>query len=102
MPPCEALKLVTRTSVSVIATAELLYSAELIYAVNFRQIPLLLVVSIWYLAVTSVLSVIQYYIERHFGRGSSHDAPMTLPQRLMMNLRHVRPPQRRDEGGAAA
>ena len=36
---------------------------------NFRQIPLLIVASIWYLVVTTVLSIGQHYIERYFGRG---------------------------------
>ena len=46
--------------------ADLLYSAQLIYSVNYKTIPLLIVASIWYLAVTSVLSIGQYYIERHY------------------------------------
>jgi polar amino acid transport system permease protein len=76
----------TSSLVSVIAYAELLYSVQLIYSVNFKQIPLLLVASIWYLIFTSMLSVGQYYIERHFGRGSSRDAPMTPLQRLRRSL----------------
>lgn len=55
--------------VSVIAVPELLYSAQLIYTRNFETIPLLMVVSIWYLAVTSVLTVGQMYIEKHFAKG---------------------------------
>lgn len=76
----------TSSLVSVIAYAELLYSVQLIYSVNFKQIPLLLVASIWYLIFTSILSVGQYYIERHFGRGSSRNAPMTPLQRLRRSL----------------
>jgi polar amino acid transport system permease protein len=76
----------TSSLVSVIAYAELLYSVQLIYSVNFKQIPLLLVASIWYLIFTSILSVGQYYIERHFGRGSSRNAAMTPLQRLRRNL----------------
>jgi polar amino acid transport system permease protein len=76
----------TSSLVSVIAYAELLYSVQLIYSVNFKQIPLLLVASIWYLIFTSLLSVGQYYIERHFGRGASRNAPMTPLQRLRRRL----------------
>src|SRR3954465_3989283 len=47
--------------VSVIAVAELLYSAQLIYSQNFQQIPLLIVVCIWYLAMTSLLSIGQFF-----------------------------------------
>jgi polar amino acid transport system permease protein len=56
--------------VSVISVAELLYSAQEIYSVNFQTIPLLITVSIWYLVVTSILTVVQTRIERYFGRGS--------------------------------
>lgn len=52
--------------VSVIAFTELLYSAQLIYSSNFLTIPLLLVASFWYLVCTSILTVGQHYLERHF------------------------------------
>ena len=55
--------------VSVMAIPELLYTVQSIYFVNYETIPLLIVASIWYLIVVSVLTVGQYYIERHFGRG---------------------------------
>ncbi|WP_256840070.1 amino acid ABC transporter permease [Ornithinimicrobium faecis] len=58
----------TSSLVAVLAYPELLYSAQLIYAVNYQTIPLLITASLWYLLITSVLSVGQYYLERHFGR----------------------------------
>ena len=76
----------TSSLVSVIAYKEVLYSVQLIYAVNFRQIPLLLVASIWYLVVTTVLSIGQYYVERRFGRGTARSQPPTPLQRLRRNL----------------
>jgi polar amino acid transport system permease protein len=103
IPPTgnETISMLKTTSlVSVIATQELLYSAQLIYAVNYRQIPLLIVVSLWYLTVTSVLSIGQHYIERRYGRGSSRQAPLTLWQRLRLNLRFIRPPRRQSETGS--
>jgi polar amino acid transport system permease protein len=72
--------------VSVIAVTELLYSVELIYARTFQQIPLLLAASIWYLIVTTVLSIGQYYIERYYGHGSAREVPETTLQRLRRNL----------------
>jgi len=72
--------------VSVIAYKELLYTVQLIYAVNYKQIPLLMVASIWYLIVTTLLSIGQYYIERYFGRGSSREMPGTPLQRIRGNL----------------
>jgi polar amino acid transport system permease protein len=76
----------TSSLVSVIAYAELLYSVQLIYAANYRQIPLLLVASIWYLILTTVLSIGQYYVERRFGRGTARELPPTPLQRLRRNL----------------
>jgi polar amino acid transport system permease protein len=82
----------TSSLVSVIAYTELLYAVQLIYAANYKQIPLLVVASIWYLIVTSVLSVGQYYLERHYGRGSTRELPPTPLQRLRRNLaiRHAK------------
>jgi polar amino acid transport system permease protein len=58
----------TTSLVSVIALQELLYSAQLIYTANFQTIPLLIVASLWYLVLTTILSTGQHYLERHFGK----------------------------------
>jgi polar amino acid transport system permease protein len=42
----------------------------------------LIVASIWYLALTSVLYIGQYYLERYYARGSSRELPPTPLQRL--------------------
>ena len=55
--------------VSVISVSELLFSAQVIYNQNLETIPLLIVVSIWYLVATTVMSIGQTFLERHFGRG---------------------------------
>jgi polar amino acid transport system permease protein len=89
IPPTgnETISMLKTTSlVSVIAYTELLYSVQLIYAVNYKQIPLLLVASMWYLIVTTVLSIGQYYLERHFGRGAARQLPATPLQRIRRNL----------------
>lgn len=72
----------TTSLVSVIALPELLYSAQLIYSTTFETIPLLIVASIWYLCITSVLSIAQYYIERRFSRGSVRNLPPTPIEKL--------------------
>jgi polar amino acid transport system permease protein len=61
----------TSSLASVITVTELLYAVQLIYSVNFKPIPLLIVASIWYLVCTSVLYVGQHYLERFYGRGYS-------------------------------
>ena len=70
--------------VSVIAVQDLLYSAQLIYNQNYQIIPLLLVATLWYIILTTVLSVGQYYVERHYARGQQP------PRR---GLRHAVPAQ---------
>jgi polar amino acid transport system permease protein len=56
--------------VSVIAVQDLLYSTQLIYNQNFLIMPLLLVATLWYIALTTLLSVGQFYVERYYARGS--------------------------------
>ena len=68
--------------VSVIALPELLYSAQLIYSQNFLTIPVLLAATIWYLIITTVLTAVQYYIERYYARGSTRNLPLTPWQRI--------------------
>ena len=80
----------TSSLASVLALPELLYASQLIYAVNYRTIQLLIVASIWYLIVTTVLSFGQYYVERYFGRGASRELPDTPLQRLRRSLFTVR------------
>jgi polar amino acid transport system permease protein len=86
LPPTgnETISMLKNTSlVSVVAYAELLYSVQEIYDVNFKTIPLLIVASIWYLAMTSVLYVGQYFIERRFGRGFSRAEQATMRGRWL-------------------
>ncbi len=69
IPPVgnEVVSMVKSTSlVSVIAMADLLYTAQLIYARTYETIPLLIVASLWYLFVVSVLSAGQHVLEQRF------------------------------------
>jgi polar amino acid transport system permease protein len=96
IPPTgnETISMLKTTSlVSVIAVKDLLYAGQLIYAVNYLQIPLLITVSIWYLAMTTVLSIGQYFLERRFGRGFRRNEPETWWQRAWRYAfpRHVKP-----------
>jgi len=99
IPPTgnETISMLKTTSlVSFIAVVDLLYAAQLIYSVNYKTIQLLIVASIWYLAVTSILSIGQYYLERYFGRGSIRETAPTLIHRIRAGFwpRHaeVEPP----------
>ena len=89
IPPTgnETISMLKTTSLaSVITVTELLYAAQLIYSVNFKPIPLLITVSIWYLVCTSVLYVGQFYLERYYGRGASRDLAPTAFQRWRTGL----------------
>ena len=74
VPPTgnEAINLMKATSlVTVIAVDDLLYSAQTIYARTFETIPLLIVVAFWYLAVVTIMSIGQHFLEAHFNRSDS-------------------------------
>ncbi len=76
----------TSSLVAFIALADLLYSATIIYARTYQTIQLLLVASIWYLVVTTVLSIGQYYVERHYARGTAQGEPYSLLSTWWMNV----------------
>ncbi|MDJ0339379.1 amino acid ABC transporter permease [Cryobacterium sp. PH31-O1] len=85
IPPMgnELISMLKNTSLlSVIAVLELYTQASMISAQNLKQVELLIVVSAWYLFMTSVLSIPQYYLERRFGRGTSRSLPPTPFQRV--------------------
>jgi polar amino acid transport system permease protein len=53
-------------------------------------IPLLLVATVWYVILTSLLSVVQYYVERRYARGSRRTMPLTPVQQLRLRLAGAR------------
>ncbi|MBK8082675.1 MAG: amino acid ABC transporter permease [Devosia sp.] len=52
-------------------TLDLMFATSAIANRLFLPVPLLMVAAAWYLFITSVLMVGQYFLERHYGRG--HD-----------------------------
>jgi polar amino acid transport system permease protein len=91
------LKTTSLVSVIALSPPELLYASQLIYSVNYRVIQLLLVACIWYLVLTTIATIGQYYVERHYARGASRELPDTPLQRLRVNLLSIR---REDSGQA--
>lgn len=74
IPPMgnEVLTMLKETSlVSVITGRDLMTATQQIYSQNYQVIPLLIVASLWYLFLTTVLSVPQRHLERRFGRGAT-------------------------------
>jgi polar amino acid transport system permease protein len=85
IPPTgnETISMLKNTAlVSAIAYLDLLYAAQLIYANNYQEIPLLVAASLWYLFLTSLMTIGQYYVERHYARGSARELPPTPIQRV--------------------
>jgi polar amino acid transport system permease protein len=92
IPPTgnEVISMLKTTSlVSVVGVIDLLGAATNIYSENYEIIPLLIVASLWYLLVTTVLSTGQFYLERRFARGALRSPPPTPIQRLRADLAGV-------------
>ncbi|WP_103504016.1 amino acid ABC transporter permease [Streptomyces sp. SM12] len=83
----------------------MLKTSSLAYAIQYNELflagrnissrtlavmEMLVVVSIWYLALTTIFSVGQYYLERHYARGSDHTPPPTPLQRVARQLTSFR------------
>ncbi len=60
----------TSSLASVVTYGELLRRSGDIYSTNLKVLPLLIVASTWYLVLTTVATIGQYYLERRFARGS--------------------------------
>ena len=78
----EIINLFKGTSiVSVVAISELFYQVQVIYGRNGRVVPLLMVATVWYLVLTTLLTIAQHAIERRFSRGVGRARPATLWQK---------------------
>jgi polar amino acid transport system permease protein len=72
VPPTgnEAISMLKNTSlVAAVPYLELTYTAQSIYATTYQIIPMLIMVCIWYLFLSSIMMIGQHYVERHFSRG---------------------------------
>jgi len=85
------LKTTSLVSVIALSPPELLYASQLIYSVNYRVIQLLLVACIWYLVLTTIATIGQYYVERRYARGAARELPETPLQRLRRTFFTHRP-----------
>ncbi|MBB5874141.1 polar amino acid transport system permease protein [Allocatelliglobosispora scoriae] len=81
------INLLKSTSVVyVLAIGELFYQVQVVYGRNGRVVPLLMVATVWYVVLTAILSVLQYYVERRYARGALRTLPPTPLQRLRASL----------------
>lgn len=100
VPPTgnEVINMLKTTSlVATVQFYELLRYAQDIGQTSGAPVEMLFLAAAWYLLMTSVLSVGQYYLERHYARGSLRTLPQTPFQRIKVNLFSLGRPK----GGAA-
>ncbi|MFJ8432401.1 amino acid ABC transporter permease [Kitasatospora sp. NPDC094019] len=87
----EVVSLFKGTSVVyVMAIGELFYQVQVVYGRTGRVVPLLMVATVWYVLLTTVLSIGQYYVERYFARGADRTPPPTPLQRARTLVRGLR------------
>src|SRR5690606_12603737 len=85
VPPMgsQAILLLKGTSlVSIIALSDLLHSAQTIYNRTLEVVPLLMVATLWYLIIVSIMSVLQLVLERYFNRGHAQTRKVNLAARV--------------------
>lgn len=74
IPPVgnEVISMLKTTSlVIVIGVGDLLYNTQQIYAQNLKQIPLLIVASLWYILLTTILTFFQSRLEKKYSKGNA-------------------------------
>ncbi len=89
IPPAgnEVISMLKTTSIAVaIGLPELMYQTENIAATNYQVVPLLITACLWYIVITTILSIGQFYIERHYAKGALRQLPPTPLQRLRHDL----------------
>lgn len=93
VPPTgnETISMLKTTSlVAVVPYSELFFQAQVVGNRTFQPFPMLIMASLWYLAITSILMIGQYYLERRYARGSVRSLAPTPLQRLRRRWRSRR------------
>lgn len=92
VPPTgnETISMLKSTSlVAYVPYVELLFAAQNIYTRNYQVMPMLIMASLWYLGITSILMIGQFYLERYYARGALRTLPPTPIQKLRMRLARI-------------
>jgi len=86
----EVISLFKGTSiVSTMAIAELFYQVQVIYGRSGRVVPLLMVATVWYILLTTILTIGQYYVERHYAKGAQRALPLTPWQKVQRRITNI-------------
>ena len=90
VPPTgnETISMLKTTSlvIAIPLTTELFFQAQVVGNRLFQPFPMAVMASLWYLALTSVLMVGQFYIERYYAKGALRTLPPTPLQKLRRKL----------------
>ncbi|MET9530513.1 MULTISPECIES: amino acid ABC transporter permease [unclassified Streptomyces] len=89
VPPTgnEVINMLKTTSlVAAVQFYELLRTAQDIGQTSGAAVEMLFLAAAWYLVLTTVFSIGQFYLERYYARGSSRSLPLTPLQRIKANL----------------
>jgi polar amino acid transport system permease protein len=78
---------------------ELFRAGTTISSRNLAVMEMLVVVSVWYLLLTTIFSIGQYYLERYYAKGVDRTQPPTPLQRIRAQLTSLRSPSQ--VGGVA-
>ncbi|WP_060179604.1 amino acid ABC transporter permease [Streptomyces sp. IMTB 1903] len=85
IPPMgnETINMLKMTAlVSIISAHDLMSNIQAVYAQNYQVIPMLVVASLWYLALVTLLSVPQAWLERRYGRGTGRSGYVSPLRRM--------------------
>lgn len=103
LPPAfnEIIGLAKGTSnVYILALPELFYTIQIIYHRNLEVIPLLMVATVWYLIILTVLSAVQSQVERRFARGAVRNPLPSIFDLLKRRAAAAAPAATAKENGA--
>ncbi|WP_369291347.1 amino acid ABC transporter permease/ATP-binding protein [Burkholderia pseudomallei] len=88
--------------VYVLAMPELFYTVQVIYRRNLEVIPLLMVATVWYLIILTVLSIVQAQVERRYARGAVREPERSPAAATRPASKAAGAPSAADAPGAAA
>ncbi|KDN83501.1 hypothetical protein KCH_49830 [Kitasatospora cheerisanensis KCTC 2395] len=89
VPPTgnEFINMLKTSSLAYVVTyGELMTKAKDVYTNNLAVMELLFVACFWYLVLTTIFSIGQYYLERYYAKGATRTLPPTPLQKIKTNL----------------
>ena len=89
IPPSgnEVISMLKTTAIAVaIGLPDIMYQTENIAATTYQVVPMLITACLWYITITTVLSIGQFYVERHYAKGALRQLPPTPIARLRQDL----------------